>query len=324
MKPLLTGEAENWKNTPVAMETMLPWNQFGWSPNLALVKEGYKYIEAPNPELYHLEEDSDELVNIYEKNKGRARAMARELQKMLKKYGQDPLAGESKRKMDPKDREQLASLGYVMAGDAGPPDKEAPDAKEMIEFKKEYDKALKLKSEGKPQKAIEKLKEVVKKNPRNNKVTISLAEWLRLEGEPQQARHYLEKVIHRQPNQVEAYIKLALAYVDLGKLDKAEESAKKALELGVKKHKTYRILGIVYLKKKDYKKSLLYSEKAIEIYPAYHQAYAGVALAYQEMGKYDKALDALYTARQLHPRNQKYKMFIKSVKKEKKAEKARQ
>ncbi len=313
--PLLTGDADDWKEAPLAMETMLPWDQFGWSPYFALVKNGYKYIEAPQPELYDMEDDPRELVNIYGLNKGRAEAMARELKKELKHYGQETLAGQSKREMDSKDKKQLASLGYIMSGDRGEACEEAPDAKKMLEIKKQYEKALRLKGEGKTEEGLKLLKEVVQKDPGNIKATISLAEWLRLDGKLNPARDYLEKVIEKQPRQVEAYIKLALVYVDRGEAEKAEKTARKALDLGVKRHKAYRIMGIVYLMKEDYDKSMEQSKKAIELYPNYHQAYAGLAAAYNGMEEYDKALEALYTANRIAPEKEMYKKFIKDIKK---------
>ena len=319
LMPLLEGDADEWQATPPVMETMLPWEEFGWSPSSAIVKNGHKYIEAPIPELYDLKEDPHELVNIYEMNRGLAKAMARELKKKQNIYSQGGLAEDSKRSMDEKDRRQLASLGYMTEGDAGKVSKEAPDAKQMIKIKKQIDAAKILWEAGKRRRAIEQMRKALRKDPHNYKALVTLADWLRIRNNFMEARQRLERVIEEQPRPVEAYLKLALVYVDQRKLNEAQKSAEKALALEVKKSKSYRILGVVHLMKKDYDKAMDYFKKAIDLFPTYHQAYVGVAAVHEERKDYDKALDALNTALRIFPESEQYQRFITNLKKRMKA-----
>ena len=63
---------------PVAayMETLFPWFRNGWSPLHALQIERWKYVEAPQPELYDLAADPGERTNVIDAHPERAQEMA--------------------------------------------------------------------------------------------------------------------------------------------------------------------------------------------------------------------------------------------------------
>ncbi len=46
-------------------ETLMPRFNFGWSELRSLRSEGLKVIEAPRPEVYDLEADPGELMNLH-------------------------------------------------------------------------------------------------------------------------------------------------------------------------------------------------------------------------------------------------------------------
>jgi arylsulfatase A-like enzyme len=52
--PQLFKDTGDGREIPVLMETMAPWHQYGWSPSKAVLEAGYKFIQAPKPELYDL------------------------------------------------------------------------------------------------------------------------------------------------------------------------------------------------------------------------------------------------------------------------------
>jgi arylsulfatase A-like enzyme len=109
-------------------ESMYPL-QYGWSA-LRAVREGrFKVIEAPRPELYDLESDPDETINLY----GTHAPAAARLLALVRTFGPPDLSAGSL--ADDAGREQLAALGYTSASGAqagtGPP-AILPDPKDMI------------------------------------------------------------------------------------------------------------------------------------------------------------------------------------------------
>ena len=64
LKPYLTGST-NEKDRTAFGETDYPL-RFGWAPLRSVRAEGFKFIEAPRPELYDLHADPGELANHYQ------------------------------------------------------------------------------------------------------------------------------------------------------------------------------------------------------------------------------------------------------------------
>jgi arylsulfatase A-like enzyme len=81
---------------------------FGWASIRSIRKNGFKFIEAPRPELYNVAADPAELDNIYEVRP----ATARTLHEILVA---EPVASVLKRtrRMDQESIEQLRALGYL-------------------------------------------------------------------------------------------------------------------------------------------------------------------------------------------------------------------
>src|SRR2546427_2291895 len=96
------------------LETLYPRTYMGWSELRAMRTDSWKLIVAPKPELYNLEHDPAEAVNLVT----RYPADADELQKKIWEA-----AGQQARQetvtsspVDAQTRQELESLGYVSAG----------------------------------------------------------------------------------------------------------------------------------------------------------------------------------------------------------------
>jgi hypothetical protein len=101
--------------------------RFGWSPLRALLDDRFKYIDAPRPELYDLQDDPFEAHDLSGVRPATAVAMRAQLDAV---GGDDAQTVGAPTSADV--RERLAALGYT-AGASAPGGGEAPDPKDTIQ-----------------------------------------------------------------------------------------------------------------------------------------------------------------------------------------------
>jgi arylsulfatase A-like enzyme len=115
--PLLTGAARDLDLAAYA-ETMYPRYRFGWS-DLHAIRSGHmKLIAAPRSELYDLDGDPDERVNLYQQEPEIVRQLSAKLRGLDKASDVSAQSQTPPADVDPERAERLKSLGYV---DASPP-----------------------------------------------------------------------------------------------------------------------------------------------------------------------------------------------------------
>ncbi len=102
----------------VYSESLYAHDAFRWAPLRALRVGKYKYIQAPKAELYDLDSDPREQVNLLRQNVAMAAELQNELAKVLTRYAPSPRASPSA--LTPETLAQLESLGYLAAEPRGP------------------------------------------------------------------------------------------------------------------------------------------------------------------------------------------------------------
>ena len=107
-------------------ESFAPLLDFGWSPLRAVRRDGWKYIGAPTPELYHTTEDINEARNLIDREPARVS----DLRPLVDRFSGTEIA--SAPTTEPETRARLQALGYVSGGApaAGP----RPDPKDRREI----------------------------------------------------------------------------------------------------------------------------------------------------------------------------------------------
>ena len=119
----------------VYSESRYGLDRFGWSPLSALREGRFKVILAPRPELYDLEADPNESVNLYQQRADLAASMT----KRLRTLAQPAQASPASVPVDAKTRARLAALGYVAASAPAPgnPAATLADPKDRIDLYKQ-------------------------------------------------------------------------------------------------------------------------------------------------------------------------------------------
>jgi arylsulfatase A-like enzyme/Tfp pilus assembly protein PilF len=297
---------------------------FGAAPLLSMQDFRYKYIESPQPELYDLKEDAQELNNIAEKRKEIANKMKTALQEFLSK-NKDDSAKPAEREISPEQQEQLAALGYIGGTSSADYRDSTLDAKECIESWKDlgilsdivkYPPCTeclvlvdKIRKRGvlpvqarifaarayaglKDYKnAISVLKGIVQENPKNAQAQLVLAHSLSQAGDPTSAlRIYKQLMDEDSLLGLENYAELMIRLNRRQELHQTIEQFAAAHKVS---EKHYPVLGEIYLLLQKPQEARLYLMKAMETSPENPYVYIHLSALADAEGKTGEAINLL-------------------------------
>lgn len=160
--PLLAGKSRD--PIPVFSETYEAYYEFHAAPQQSLVVDGWKYVRSPEPELYRLKEDPQELKNLAPSEATRRDELAALLRDMTARMQK---AKPESTVVDQKTIEALRALGYTGGSRELPDDAvftTRPDVKTMLLPYKLTHEAVELRDKD-PEKAEKLLKEIAEKHP---------------------------------------------------------------------------------------------------------------------------------------------------------------
>ncbi len=247
-------------------ETYYPYYHFQWSPLFSMRARGFKYIDAPQPELYELASDAGERRNII----GERPSMAAYLKETLEGEYQKFSAGRDEppqpEQMDRATIERLKSLGYLgfASGTAKLPSTEGlADPKDRIGLYELLQQAFQDSEEGRLIESNSKLRKVVaqeeglidahlylglnsvrmgqfsdaveafqavlRRDPGNLMALYNLSLSYLNQGRPEAAVPGLERTLQLDPEDVTARVALGRAYQLIGRLDDAVDALEKAV-----------------------------------------------------------------------------------------------
>jgi arylsulfatase A-like enzyme/Flp pilus assembly protein TadD len=224
------------------LETYFPRYHFGWQHLRAARNGRYKYVEAPEPELYDLEKDPGETTNIYKAYSARAE----DLRLWLERVGAET-AGPERRTLDPETLQRLAALGYV--GNAADVDSKAvlPDPKTKVHLYALMAEAKAAAQDDRLDEAVEKMRRVVAEDPGIVDAHMTLGNWLSRARKPDEAIAAFKEVLARDRDNPIALVNLAHIHRQRGDVKAALEGYRGALELDPRSPQTWYQLATLYL-----------------------------------------------------------------------------
>jgi choline-sulfatase len=211
-------EASSQNEQPAYSRSELPQRGFGCSVLESWRAGKYLYIRAPKPELYDLSVDSNATRNLAQSSKATLETMASQLQALDSRLGNEP--GKSTGSgLTSSEMQKLASLGYVglQKGDAGVnAAAEGTNPRDVIAAINKTLAALLELDQGKPEKAIPLLRQVLAAQPATYLAQYGMGFAMVQQGQYPEAIGYLHKAIELQPDSAFAHYLMGLSLMKTG------------------------------------------------------------------------------------------------------------
>jgi len=228
LRPLIEGTGQLPERS-VYSEALYARYHFGWSELTALTDGRYRYVRAPREELYDLERDPREQVNIAGDRAQARDALRGALDRLAAKA---PLQAPSP--IDESARERLQALGYVGTQTdiaAAPAGDMLPDPKDKRDVLERYRAAVDFAGDRKWPQAIALLQQILRDEPEMADVWSQLAIFATRCDRFDQALDAYKHYIALKPQEPLPYLGAASALLKLRRLDEAREHAQLAADV---------------------------------------------------------------------------------------------
>jgi choline-sulfatase len=263
--PLLGGGASE-PVREVYSESPYAHDKFGWSPLRALRAGDFKYIDAPQPELYDLAHDPGEDHNLVASRVAVAAALRDQLGELRKRFAST--SGLIQTSVSPDTVRNLHALGYFgfKASYVGH-DTSGPDPKDRVGEYREYLRALELSQTGHANEAAATYREILEDDSQN----------------------------------LPAHDDLGDCYLQLRRFFDAAREARAALAIDPRDIQAAELLGSVWLEAGDKAQARAAFEQLLTFAPDDYAAHFGLGLLDQNAGHPDDALRHFQAALRVRP-----------------------
>jgi arylsulfatase A-like enzyme len=262
---LMQGKRDGARPTNAYSETYYP-NQFGWSALRSLRQRRFKYIDAPEPELYDLHADPSELHNLVKTNRALANELKSELEVLEARLA--PKDQPKQKPTPPEDAELLRSLGYVATSTPLPSSvqqQKLPDPKAMLPEYRRLMAAVQEVSEGHCLQATPALERLTREDPRLF-MGFALLGHCRFESrEYQSAAAAFRSAARLRSEDIDALFYSAACDYFLGNLDAATVGMEHALKVRPDYPYAHLYLGLIYQRKRQVESAVVEFQTACRL-----------------------------------------------------------
>ncbi|HEY7817837.1 MAG TPA: tetratricopeptide repeat protein, partial [Vicinamibacteria bacterium] len=293
--PLLAGDAT--EPPSIYAECYVSELNFGWAPLVTLREDGYKYIDAPRPELYRLDADPGETTNLLEAEPERAARMRSNLAALVDSL---PESLSSRDQPDPETVARLRSLGYAAAGgELSHPGTELPDPKDRLHLWTKLEEVILHQGSGDLAKAIDGALAVLDEDP-TNLLALELLAGARADaGEREEAIEIYRRILAIDESRPLSHVLFGNLLWQAGDLKGAEDAFRAALERDPDYARAHRRLGELYFTRGETEKALASFSRAGELGSGDVETRLGIARSLKAKGDMGSAMKEL---EELHAR----------------------
>ena len=315
------------------IETLYPKTFMNWSELRGMRTDHWKFILAPRPELYDLEQDPGEINNVIEKHPAEADRFQKKIWEVVGPPQSDH--GRAYTPVPPQTQQELAALGYVNPGASRKIvlDMKGPDPKDRLATLSSMQQYERLMKKASYSQAARVMEAAVHNDPSNPLARFYLAtaqeklkDWrgaigtylgtIQIGAATDQifsrlGKAYLqiqdlgsavdamEKASSMNSTDLENAYNLGNAYLMLKFPDKAEKTYKGILAQNERFAGAYCGLGLVATQRQDAELAKVNFQRALELAPEEVEPLLHLGLLYQKAGKKREALRyfSLFVAR---------------------------
>lgn len=279
--------------------------RFGWAPLRSVREQGFKFIEAPRPELYDLHQDPGELRNNYvpwDQTVQKSRALLADLK--AKMPAQPPSAAT----VPQGTVDELKALGYLGKADVGsstnvPEPSLLPDPKDKIQEANLLHTAMMASEDNRVPDARAALEKVLELDPKSPTALRQIGELELNANDYAKAAEHLKAARAARPEDAMAAFFEGQAREKLRDFGGARDALESSLRLTPGQLQARLLLGQVYLELKEPKAAEDQFEAATLLDFRNLDAQMGVARAQIAEGKAASALDQLSALSKSQPKN---------------------
>jgi len=284
---MIAGKKER-ADRPYYIESMYGKESLGWAPLAGIIDGPYKYISLPEPELYDLENDIGERINLVSAKTGIVRAMDEKLKKIMLEYAVS--GGNARRELTTEDRRRLESLGYISSSSPGAG--RFLDPKKGIVWLNNFNDANNLIEEGRLDVAEAELKKIAAQN-----TDIAFLPYYELMAKIFEMKSDSEAVIQIWREAVDTFpanerfrTTLAFKLFQEGQWEEAEALGLEITRMDDKSSSGFILLGRIEEARGNDRKALEYFQKALDLEPNNAQLKLSFAQSLVKNGRQDRAL----------------------------------
>ena len=262
-------------------ESFAPLFDFGWSPLRTVRVNGWKYIEAPKPELYDVRRDPGETRNRIA-DQG---SLASQLAQKVGGYGSADISAAPA--TDPETQSRLQALGYTGGGRGGARAGARPDPKDRRALAARIAEATSGELHGADLERA--LREILKEDPDNPQANVRLGYVLVERGTCAEAAPLFAKAIAAHLPSVDAQLGLAECQAALHDQKAAIHTLQSAEAIETDNPVVSGNLGLVMSDSGNPSGGIPHLERALTLDPDLHQARFALAIAYARTGRREDA-----------------------------------
>lgn len=249
---------------PAYIESEFPWTSYGWAPLHGIIDDGWKYISAPDEELYELSADPGENHNRIAGN----RPVVDSMIVALDRARLQPAIASASQVDDAETLAHLQSLGYVGAGNAmGPAPDGRPDPKSLTGLRARLRDAETLLRHGNSEEAMAAFERVLEDEADNRFALMRVGTLALKQGDLDKAITLLRSTLTQFPDQADARFALADALTRAKRYDEALPEWMETVRLQPKKLEAWSNLGSVASWAGDPESAISAYRKALELAP---------------------------------------------------------
>ncbi|GIK16347.1 MAG: hypothetical protein BroJett003_13110 [Planctomycetota bacterium] len=323
LRPLIEGGE---LNLAAYSETFLPRFSYGYSQLRALYMNGWKYVHAPQPELYDLSQDPGEFQNLASAHPNRLAGMRSELRRLIAST-RPAHRGRGAQGTSEEVAGQLQALGYlstesVSVEDLGETEvdlftPDGPDPKDNLDAIDGMSAAAAQLNLGDFAAAEQTLRDLLERRdpatPTPFRAHVLLGRALFAQERFDEAVEAFQAALSRNPGDAATLTNLGNALGKLKRFDEAIVVYRAATQIEPPLPRAFLNLSLALAARRDWDEACVAVQEAIRLDPASAKAHAHHAVVLLSLRRPAEALKSIRRAAELEPDNPEYRQALQQL-----------